>query len=236
MPDLPINLPERIRHRLKTLQDEIDSITQCAIQLAPTELPNPIQFEFANSAGRDVLTEDERAQAVSFVTRYDHLPSGCRVNVVEIDGRYEIENMDYLRHALNEFRPIIQNEDDSVHYKKIHRVWYGMLTLEDSDRGTTIRAFDITHRDVTSTCIRWLGETNKAIKYVLGRLEYGYLYNGILQHSDPKHYARLTEDYTSGELNYIMWKHAHMLDFIKDLLGRYHLLIQNLSSLRPGAL
>jgi hypothetical protein len=231
-----IRLPERIKTRLMTLQREIDHIIHGADRLLTTELPDPVQFQFMNSAPRDVLTDYERAQAVSFVTRFDHLPDECRVTAIENDGRYDIENIDYLRHALNEFRPIIQNGSDSVYYQKIHNVCYGMLKLEDSKKGTTIRVFDTTGANVTGICVMWLSEANKAIKYVLKQLDYGYLYNGILQHSDPSYSSRFMKDYTSGELNYIMWKHAHVLDFIKEMLKRYCFLIRPLTSPRPGPL
>jgi hypothetical protein len=235
--ELPrLELPERIKNRMTRLKREVEQIIDGAFSILTTELPGPVQFEYVNAAPRDVLTDDERAQSFSFVTRYDHLPGECRLTAIEHDGRWDIENIDYLRHALNEFRPLIQNQNDWVHYQKIHKVWCGMLKLEDSTRGTTIRVFDTTGTDVTENFIRWLGEANKAIRYVLGRLEYGYLYNGILQHSDSEYSARFVEDYTSGELNYILWKHALILDFIKDMLGRYYPVIKHLSYLRPGSL
>jgi hypothetical protein len=67
-------LPDRIKNRLAVLQREIDQIISGAEALLTTKLPNPIQFEFKNSAPRDVLTEYERAQSISFLTRFDHLP------------------------------------------------------------------------------------------------------------------------------------------------------------------
>ena len=195
-PDV-VELPERIRNRLTTFQAEIDQVLEGAERLLTIELPT-VQFEFVNSAARDVLTDYERAQSVSFVTRFDHLPDECRVTAIEHNGRYDIDNIDYRRHALNEFRPLIENKKDSVYYQKIHNVWYGMLKREDSDKGTTIRAFDKTEVDVTGVCIMWLSEANKAIKFVLRQLDYGYLYNGILQHSAPEYSTRFIEDYTSG--------------------------------------
>lgn len=54
----------------------------------------------------DVLTDFERAQSISFVTRYEHLPNECRVKIVERDGQYHIGNLPFLRHALNDWRPL----------------------------------------------------------------------------------------------------------------------------------
>jgi len=221
---------------LKVLQAEIDQVISRAEGLLKTELPNPVQFEFVNSAPRDVLTDYERAQSVSFLTRYEHLPTDYTVEIVERKGAHFIGNMDFLRHALNEFRPLIQNEQDSVYYQKVHGVWYAMLTLEDPSKGTTIRVYDRERKDVTATFIAWLSERNRAISYVLQPLEYKYLYNGILQHSDPDYSQRFIEDYTSGELNYVLWKHVHVLGFIREMLGSYYPLLKFLTSPTPGAL
>src|SRR2546426_5563610 len=109
------NLPERIQKRLEALQKEIDQVISGATGLLKTELPNPLQFEFKNSAARDVLTDYERAQSISFLTRFDHLPKDYKVEIVEREGAYFTGNMGFLRHVLNEFRPLIQNEKDSVY-------------------------------------------------------------------------------------------------------------------------
>ena len=201
-----------------------------------TQLPDPVQFEFVNSAPRDVLTDDERAQSISFVTRFNYLPTDYTVTITERNGWYVIEDMAFLRYVLNEFRPLIQNERDSVYYQKIHSVWYGMLILDDESRGTTIRVFDRSKTNVTATYIQWLSERNKAISFVLRPLDYAYLYNGILQHSDHAYSNRFIQDYTSGELNYILWKHAHLLGFIQEMLRPYYILIRFLTSPSPGPL
>lgn len=229
-------LPDRIRDRLTRLQSDVDQIISGAEQLLTTQLPDPVQFEFVNSAPRDVLADDEHAQSVSFVTRFDHLPTDYTVTIVEREGRYEIEDMAFLRYALNEFRSFIQNERDSVYYKRVHSVWYGMLTLDEENRGTTIRVFDRNRTNVTATYIQWLSERNQAISLVLRPLDYGYLYNGILQHTDPVHSSMFVRDYGSGELNYILWKHAHLLGFIREMLRPYYILIRLLTSPSPGPL
>ncbi len=229
-------LPEPIRERVLRLQDEVDQIVSRAQLLLTAQLPGPVSFRFVNAAPRDVLTPYERAQSISFVTRYEHLPSEYTVEVVEYEGQFYIGNMAFLRHALNEFRPLIQNQSDSVYYQNIHRVWYSMLTLDDPSQGTTIRVSDTDKRDVTPTYIRWLSEHNEAITFVLRPLDYGYLYNGILQHSDTVYSPRLLQDYTSGEFNYILWKHVLVLAFIRQMLLPYYRLIRILTFPRLGPL
>ena len=53
-------------------------------------------------------------------------------------------------------------------------------------------------------------------------LEFDYLYNGILQHSGQEFSQRFLDDYSSGEFNYILWKHVHLLEFIRHLLYPYY--------------
>jgi hypothetical protein len=169
-------LPDRIKNRLAVMQKEIDQIISGAEALLKTQLPDPVQLEFKNSAPRDVLTEYERAQSISFLTRFDQLPQNYTVKIVEQQGAYFTGNMAFIRHALNEFRPLIQNEQDSVYYQKIHAVWYAMLVLDDPKKGTTIRVFDKCKNDVTQIFTRWLNERNESISFVLRPLDYKYLY------------------------------------------------------------
>jgi len=228
--------PERIQERLGSLQQEINQIVSRAENLLITKLPGPIAFTFENAAPRDILTPEERAQSISFVTRFKHLPSDNKVVLTEREGNYDIANMAYLRHALNEYRPLIQNEKDSVYYQKIHRVWYAMLTLDNASKGTTIRVRDEQDNDVTPIYTAWIRERNKAITYVLMPLDYGYLYNGILQHSADEYSERFIRDYTSGEINYILWKHVHVLHFIHEMLKPYNDLISFLTFPKLGHL
>ena len=232
----PKGLPDPVKKRLDQLQHEIDQIISTAESTLTTSLPGPVDFTFENMAPRDVLTAEERAQSVSFITRFEYLPPDLTVEIEQLRGKYYIANMGLLRRALNEFRPVIQNESDSVYYQKIHNVWYGMLTLDDPRKGTTIRVVDKQDSDVTKTYIQWLSEHNKAITSVLRTLDYKYLYNGILQHSDPAHSERFLRDYTSGELNYVLWKHVHVLGFMRAMLEPYYILMRFLTSPRLGAL
>jgi len=76
----------------------------------------------------------------------------------------------------------------------------------------------------------------RAITAVLNGLEFGYLYNGILQHSDASLSRRFLTDYASGELNYLLWKHVRVLGFIKSLLRPYHRMMSVLTLPTLGAL
>lgn len=50
--------------------------------------------------------------------------------------------------------------------------------------------FDTSQNDLTTPYMNWLGEHNQAVRHTLRRLEFDYLYNGILQHSDKKYSER----------------------------------------------
>ena len=70
----------------------------------------------------------------------------------------------------------------------------------------------------------------------MNRLEFAYLYNGVLQHSDPNYTKRFLADYTTGQLNYLLWKHVRVLGFIKTLLKPYHTMMRVLTFPALGGL
>lgn len=236
---LPKDTPERIKIRLRDLSSEVTQICSAANHFIKTDVSGRISFTFkgtAQGAEGHILSDSLRAQAVSFVTRFDNLPETYAGSIVRRDGQYHIGNMDLFRHALNEFRPLIENKQDSVHYKRIHGDWSKMLGQKNPTKATSVQVFQLKQGEITSQYLRYLGEHQKAIDFVLARAKYKYLYNGILQHSDAKHSSMFLRDYTSGELNYIFWKHVHMLGFIRECLRPYVFMIKSLISPRLGAL
>jgi len=106
----------------------------------------------------------------------------------------------------------------------------------DKSKGTVVRVLDVQQQDVTSVYVKWLGERNQAIRHLLAAFDYGYLYNGFLQHSDPKFSKRLMQDYTSGEINYLLWKHVRPLGELKRLLRPYYMLMRSLTFPNLGPL
>src|SRR5437762_2176437 len=116
-------LPERIVRRLRDLEEEVDGVAARVEASLTTTLPVPLSFRFQHAAIGDVLTAEERAQSVSFVTRYENLPLHGTVEVTEKDGRWYITNMPLLRYVLNDYRPLIQNKGDAVYYQTVHNTW-----------------------------------------------------------------------------------------------------------------
>jgi len=107
-----------------------------------------------------------------------------------------------------------------VHYQNVHNTWYKALLQTDKSKGTTVLALDVEYRDVTEAYAKRLGERNQAIRHLISAFDYDYLYNCFLPHSDPKFSKRLFQDYMSGVINCLLWKHALPLGILTTYCGR----------------
>lgn len=231
-------LPDRIAKRITEMRAEVEAIIATASGCWTALLPDLISFQIRSSVqDRDILSVHERAQSVSFVTRYEHFPVNVQAQLVtDTQGNWHIGNLWDLRQALNDFRPVIQNRNDSVYYQNMHNTWFKMLRQPDPSKGTAIRVMDRERNDVTDVYAAWLGERNRAVRDIVNALDYAYLYNGFLQHSEPKLSKRLFDDYVSGELNWLLWKHVMPLGVITSLLEPYYQLMRLLTFPSLGAL
>ncbi len=230
-------LPQRIQDRLGQLNQDVEAIIAKAETHFETEVPRRIAFDMTStSTSGDLINEYERAQSVSFVTRYEHLPDNLKVHLVEQDSVWQIGNFWELRHVLNDFRPIIQNQKDAVYYARVHNVLCRMLLRINPAEGMVVRILADSGNDITTLYSKWLTENKRAVKSVIGSLEFPYLYNGILQHSDASVSRRYLSDYASGELNYLLWKHVRVLGFIKSMLAPYYRMMNVLTFPKLGPL
>jgi hypothetical protein len=219
------DLREPERSRVKKAIDEAAQISQHAATLAPTRLKGSVSFRYEISAPIPELNPFERAQSVCFVAKYDNLPNPTNIGLAEYQGHYYLANMNYMRHALNEYRPIIQNESDSVHYSQIHHLCYSKLLTESHALGLKITALDESDSDITETFTAVLGEHNRAVKSIIKACEFDYIYNGILQHFDHSYTNRFWDEYSSGRLNYVFIRHFLLLEDIRRYLSwHYHIL------------
>ncbi len=100
------------------MRAEVEAIVATANGLRTIVLPDLISFDIRSSVlDRDILSDYERAQSVSFVTRYEHFPLDVKARLVtDTQGNWHIGNLWDLRQSLNDFRPVIQNQSDSVFY------------------------------------------------------------------------------------------------------------------------
>ena len=229
-------LPDRIKEKLDLLHKGIKKIESHALGMIETTIDQPISLFIQNQTLTDFLSDYERAQSISFVSRYENLPSLEPVKIIYHQGNYFIENMTSIRHILNEYRSVIHNISDSVYYQNVNNLCFKMLQEDDYRKGTTIKIKTEKKDDITEVFVKWLGEHNSAIKFVLKTLDLDYIYNGILQHSDPHYSKRFVEEYNSGEINYIFLKHVLLLDLIRDLLKPYYMIMVQFSFPKLGHL
>jgi hypothetical protein len=224
--------------RMRRVRMEIESILHEAQGLITAGLSDRISFRYENAAeGPDLLTPFQRAQSISFVTRFDHLPPNAGVAVAgDPAGGFIIANMADVRHVLHEYRPILQNQHDSVYHQKLHSTWRRMLLGRDAAKGTVVTVLDHDKNDITPKFVTWMDQSHKALGRVLRSLDFGYLYNGFLQHSDSQYTDRFLDEYVSGELNYTLMKHVAALGFIKDRLLPYYFMAGALVFPRLGHL
>ena len=103
-----------IEQRIKNLNEEVQQLVDDADSHVTEVIEGKISFRYEISTPRDVLTPYERAQSLCFVTKYDSLPDPEPIEIGEHKGRFYPNNIDAFRHLLNEYRPIIQNKDDST--------------------------------------------------------------------------------------------------------------------------
>lgn len=231
-----VNLPEQIKKKLSDIEVEIRTISKEADKIQNTTLLGKLMFEYKHGAPLDILTPFERAQSVCFITRYEHLPVLNNIDILESRGKFFVKNTPFIRHILNEYRPIIMNVKDSVYYNKIHKFCHEKLTNKDSKKGLCISVKHEDDGDVTDIFNRILAEKNSAIKYILKKCEFDYIYNGILQHSDHNYTTRFWEEYHTGKINYVFIKHAMLLGYVKDCLYWHYTILNQLTFPKLGPL
>lgn len=231
-----INVPKEIRVKIEKTQAEVHSIMGEANRALETKLDGKISLCYKHSAPSDILTSLERAQSVCFISRYEYLPILEAIDIVEVNGRFFLKDIGFIRHTLNEYRSIIMNQSDSIHFSKIHKFCYDKITNKNPSIGLSITVNHENGTDVTKDFEKILGEKNKAIKIVLKRSEFDYIYSGILQHSDHKYTKRFWDEYYTGKLNYVFIKHALLAGYIKDCLYWHYRILNQLTFPKLGPL
>ncbi len=227
---------QEIEQRIQNLNEEVRQLVDEANSHITEVIEEKISFRYEISAPRNVLTPYERAQSLCFVTKYDSLPDLEPVDIGELKGRFYSNNIDVFRHLLNEYRPIIWNNDDSTYFSKIHFLCRQKLENDNPSVDLLITVQLENGEDVTKRFLRLLDQKNKAINRLIRSCEFGYIYNGILQHSDHNYTKRYIEEYSSGELHYVFLKHAMVCSYVKQELLWHHDLLKVLSGVVMGPL
>jgi len=236
MNELLKQMPELLQTKCEKLQAEINEVVEKAEKVQSIHISWPIRLGYESSVPRDILTEFERAQSICFVIRYENLPVVENLHIREHDGSYYLNNIGFIKYVLNEYRTIIQNQRDSVYYKRIHKFCRKKMVNRDKTKDLVITVYQETDEDITETFTAYLDEQCKAIRVIIDNCDYGYIYNGILQHSDHNFTKRFLEEYSSGNINYTFIKHAQLLVYIKERLYWHYKLLNTLTFPKIGPL
>jgi len=231
---IPAGLPVAEQERLAKTFAEIDGIFDDASSLLETKLTGAVSFRYRQSAPLDILSPFERAQSVCFIIKYENIPMVKEIEIQEYKGKFYLKNIGFIRHVLNEFRPIIKNQDDSIYFSKIHKFCHSKLMNKDPKQGLSVTVEHIEEGDVTERFVKILGERNKAIRFILEKCEYDYVYNGILQHSDHQFTTRFWKEYSDGTINHVFIKHAYLLGHIHDCLTWHYAILNHLTFPKLG--
>ncbi len=230
------NVPEEIKKKLGATLAEVDKLIEEANSIQGASFSGKFSLKYHHSAPGDILTPTERAQSVCFVSRYEHLPVLTGLEIIEREGGFHLKQIAFLRHILNEYRSIVENKKDSVHYLKVHAFCDEKLRNRDPSKGLSITVVNEQLKDITETFLQTLIEKIKSIELILTKAEFGYIYNGILQHSDYRYTERFWEEYSMGKLNYVFIKHAALCGYIKDCLHSHYLILNQLTFPKMGSL
>ncbi|PYQ25373.1 MAG: hypothetical protein DMF56_27655 [Acidobacteria bacterium] len=221
-----------IQDRFRVMRSEADAIYDAALLHFTTNVP--LDPEVRITGDTTMISLEETAQALGFVVRVKHLRDEDMS--LRFGNDWSIENLWELRQILNDLRPIIQNQRDSTFYTKLNSTLQRRIRKTSPPDGVCYQMYDRSSgNNVSAEYATYLAETTQAIGTILGRLECDYLFNGILQHSEPRHSARLVADYASGEFNYVLWKHALVVTYIQERLDAYYHVLKELNfpPLRP---
>lgn len=229
-------IPEYISKKLADNEKQAIEIINNAEKIITEFSTDNISLTYQISAPVPELTPDERACSMVFIFRYDHLPDIHEFTVGEHHGRHYLNEIDNIRAAINEYRTIFWNQRDPIYFGKISNIYRAKLVNRDPSKGLSITAKNNDGHDVTTDFVEHLDSTKKAIRKIIQNSDFDYIFNGVLQHSDGKFSTRLIEDYTNGNLNYILLKNMTLARHIKLLFQEYYKVISVLSFPRMGCL
>ncbi len=227
-------LPNSVRARLDEIEREHSALVGKARSTLDPLAVGPVQLTLRVTKPLGFPPPEMSAQALGFAIRFDELPDDFELAVGQVRDRWHVSNLSEVRHVLNDFRPLIFNKSDSVYYAKVHNAWFPLLA--DKDTIAELTASDSTGADCTDALRRWVGATRRVLRETIDHFEFSYLYNGVLQHSDDSYSSRFFSDYSTGELNYVYWRHVSALRLIHHLLRPYRVLVGTVSFPNRGSL
>ena len=210
--------PKSILEKFKNSALETQSLITTVEKNYQKFLPGPFQIKIANSAASPLLADTEEAAFHAFLAKFRSIPNFPGPVITQRENNFFLGNEDLAKHIITEFRPIIFNEKDPIYFGKIYNTIYKMLNRKSPVSGTKMTAFNERFEDITDLLKKELAVARKVIVSTVELLELDYLYNGVLQHSDPRFSKRYRQDFRSGNLQYLFLKHAQVLTYLKGYL------------------
>lgn len=212
---------DRIKAKFENIQKELTQVVDEARKLIKVQIDSRLRMSIRNAANnQDIITGDDRSRYTHFAAKYQELPEIITIDLIEKSGSYSVRNLDFAKHVLNEFRPIVWNKKDPIYYARLYESFDTKIILKDPTVGTVLSIMSNDNEDITESFNKYLENHRDAIAFILKnrKQDLDYLYNGVLQHSDKRFGARLGKDFYSGDLNYLLIKNALALGPVKKLL------------------
>lgn len=215
-----MDLPDSFKQKFNKMNQELETL----LTEAEKEWTNPLAVKFrvalSSSAPKNILTEEEYACFHNFLLKFHDIPDFDKPEISYDGKEIKLLNEDLAKHIINEFRPIIFNQNDPTFYTRIHNIIYKMTTTP-KELGTNLTILGENDVDLTHEYQARINQGRRVITNILNGLDLGYLYNGVLQHADSKFYERYRNDLYTGDIAYIYLKNAFALAHIKKWLKPY---------------
>lgn len=227
---------KRIQQRFETCIQWSDHIIERAHENLRTHLEDRISFKYTHAAPVDVLTPLERSQTLLFLDKVVGLPDLSTIDLKQDGPKTIVSNLSDFKGALHDFRPIIMNTSDRIHFTRIHSLCSKALNNREPKTGLSISVTFEKGGDATGLFCRCLIEHKKACSKTVELADFDYIYNGILQHADERYGKRYSDDHYSGELTYILIRNALLLQPIANLLTWHARLISPFNPPNLGSL
>ena len=119
---VPASDYERVKIKIDNIQNELEQIVNEASKKIHVNIDGHLSIKIQNAAlDQDIITANDRAQIIHFVTKYQELPEIEAIDLIERGGKLYVENLDFVKHVINEYRPIVSNQRDSIYYKNLFK-------------------------------------------------------------------------------------------------------------------
>ena len=139
------------------------------------------------------------------------------IKVVRRLERQVFIDMSIYDALLNSMRGIIFNKDDSIFYKKVINDYKRAISGNNTE--WDIEALDgVEGCNINAVIVRSYTQTQRLISSILKDEDFAYVYNGVLQHSDKKHWDRYIKENESNSIMYVTFKCAILANQIRNIL------------------